>query len=390
MSLFRKIAVALAAMSVLVLMGCSEQPLNMREGVTDISKEVYDLHMIAFWVCVVIGVFTFGAMFYSMWAHRKSNNPNPAKFSHSTIVELVWTIIPFIILIALAWPAAKLLNRMEVAEGDDFDMEIIVKGWQWKWEYKYLDNDDNLRNDVGFFSNLAQNSRELSIDSEKMTFSAEKITDPNFLLEVDNPLVIPVNKKVKFLVTAEDVIHSFWVPDFSVKKDAVPGIINDVWTIVPETGVYRGVCAELCGKDHGYMPIVVKVVEQAEFDEWYAAKVAAAEAGPDLNERTMGQLMAEGESAYLKYCSACHMPNGEGTGPFPSLVGAESIKGDISKHVDIVINGVPGTAMQAFGAQLTPAEIAAIVTYERNAWGNDMGDKVQPQEVHDQQNGGGE
>ncbi len=390
MSLFRKIAVALATLSVLVLMGCSEQPLNMREGVTEISKEVYELHMIAFWVCVAIGIVTFGAMFYSMWAHRKSKNPVPAKFSHSTTVELIWTIIPFIILIALAWPAASLLNKMEVAEGDDFDLEIIVKGWQWKWEYKYLDNDDNLRNDVSFFSNLEQNSRDLSVNSEKMTFSAEKITDEKFLLEVDNPLVIPVNKKVKFLVTAEDVIHSFWVPDFSVKKDAVPGLINDVWAIVPETGVYRGVCAELCGKDHGFMPIVVKVVEQAEYDAWYAEKVAAAEAGPDLNDRTMAQLMSEGETAYLKYCSACHMPNGEGTGPFPSLVGAESIQGDIKKHVDIVLNGVPGTAMQAFAAQLTPAEIAAIVTYERNAWGNDMKDKVQPQEVEDQKNGGGE
>ncbi len=389
MSLFRKIALAVAALSVFTLMGCSEQAYNMREGVTEISKEVYELHMIVFWVCVVIGIFTFGAMFYSMWAHRKSKNPNPAKFSHSTTVELIWTIIPFIILIALAWPAASLLNRMEVAETDEFDMEIIVKGWQWKWEYKYLDNDDESR-DVSFFSNLDQNSRDLSVNSEKNTFSAEKITDEKFLLEVDNPLVIPVNTKVKFLVTAEDVIHSFWVPDFSVKKDAVPGLINDVWTIVPETGVYRGVCAELCGKDHGYMPIVVKVVEQTEFNEWFAEAKKKANEGPDLTELSTAQLMKDGEAAYLKYCSACHMPNGEGTGPFPSLVGAESIKGDISKHVDIVLNGVPGTAMQAFGGQLTPAEIAAIVTYERNAWGNDMGDKVQPKDVHDQQNGGGE
>ncbi len=388
MSLFRKIALAVAAFSVLGLMGCSDQAFNMREGVTEISKEVYSLHMIVFWVCVVIGIFTFGAMFYSMWAHRKSKNPNPAKFSHSTTVEIIWTIIPFIILIALAVPAVGLLIKME--DPSNADMEIVVKGWQWKWEYKYLDEDDNPRNDVSFFSNLDQASRDASLNSEKMTFSAEKIEDPNYLLEVDNPLVIPVNKKVKFLVTAEDVIHSFWVPDFSVKKDAVPGIINDVWAKVPETGVYRGVCAELCGKDHGYMPIVVKVVEQAEFDEWYAAKVAEAEAGPDLNERTMAQLMSEGEAAYNKYCSACHMPNGQGNGPFPSLVGAESIKGDIKKHVDIVLNGVPGTAMQAFAAQLTEAEIAAIVTYERNAWGNDMGDQVQPQEVHDQKNGGGE
>lgn len=390
MSLFRKIAVALATLSVLTLMGCSDQAYNLREGVTEISKEVYDMHMTVFWVCVWIGVFTFGAMFYSMWAHRKSKNPVPAKFSHSTTVEIIWTAIPFIILIVLAIPAAKLLTRMEVANSDEFDMEIVVKGWQWKWEYKYLDEDEDPRNDVSFFSNLDQKSRDLSVGSEKWTFDATKIDDPNFLLEVDNPLIIPVNTRVKFLVTAEDVIHSFWVPDFSVKKDAVPGLINDVWTIVPKTGTYRGVCAELCGKDHGYMPIVVKVVEKAEFDEWYAAKAAEAAAGPDLSERTMKQLMTDGEAAYLKYCSACHMPNGQGTGPFPSLVGAESIKGDIKKHVDIVLNGVPGTAMQAFGAQLTEAEVAAIVTYERNAWGNDMKDKVQPQEVYDQKNGGGE
>ncbi|NVJ68459.1 MAG: cytochrome c oxidase subunit II [Gammaproteobacteria bacterium] len=387
MSLFRKIAVAVAALSVLVLMGCSEQAYNMREGVTDISKEVFELHMIAFWVCVAIGIVTFGAMFYSMWAHRKSKNPNPAKFSHSTTVELIWTIIPFIILIALAWPAAKLLNRMEVAEGDDFDMEIMVKGYRWYWGYEYLDNDDNLRNDVKFFSNLDEKSRELSLESQKMTFSAEKITDPNFLLEVDNPLVIPVNKKVKFLVTAEDVIHSFWVPDFSVKKDAVPGIINDVWTIVPETGIYRGVCAELCGELHGFMPIVVKVVEQAEFDEWYAAKVAEAEAGPDLNERSLAQLMAEGEKAYNTSCAACHGADGTG-GVGPSFIGSDLIKGDIAKHIDIVVNGQ--ATMPAFGKVLTPAEIAAIITYERNAWGNDTGDKVQPQEIQDLLNGGGE
>ncbi len=387
MSLFRKIALAVAALSVFTLMGCSEQAYNMREGVTEISKEVYELHMIVFWVCVVIGIFTFGAMFYSMWAHRKSKNPNPAKFSHSTTVELIWTIIPFIILIALAWPAASLLNRMEVAETDEFDMEIIVKGYRWYWGYEYLDNDDDPRNDVKFLSNLDQKSRDASNTSSKMTFTAEKIDDPNFLLEVDNPLIIPVNKKVKFLVTAEDVIHSFWVPDFSVKKDAVPGLINDVWTIVPETGIYRGVCAELCGEFHGYMPIVVKVVEQAEYDEWYAQQVEKALAGPDLNERSLAQLMKEGEKAYNNSCAACHGGNGQG-GVGPSFIGSDLIKGDISKHIDIVLNGQ--ATMPGFGGQLTPAELAAIITYERNAWGNDTGDKVQPQEIHDILNAGEE
>ncbi|AOE50828.1 cytochrome c oxidase subunit II [Kangiella sediminilitoris] len=390
MSLFRKLALIVASFSALLLSGCGgDLKYNMREGVTEISREVYDLHMIVIWVCVVIGIITFGAMFYSMFAHRKSKNPNPAKFSHSTTVEIIWTVIPFIILIALAVPAVGLLIKMEDASNSE--LTVMVKGYQWKWEYKYIDGDDNLGNDVSFFSNLDQKSRDLSVNSGS-GFSGTEITDENYLLEVDNPLVIPVDTKVRFLVTADDVIHSFWVPDFSVKKDAVPGFINEVWTKVDEPGTYRGVCAELCGKDHGFMPIVVKVLPQAEYDAWYAEKVAEAEAGPDLNERTMSQLMAEGEAAYNKYCASCHMPNGEGNGPFPSLVGTEVVTGEgsMAKHIDIVINGVSGTAMQAFGNQLTEAEIAAIITYERNAWGNDTGEKVQPQEIHDIKNGGGE
>lgn len=387
MSLFRKVALAVAALAVLVLTGCSEQAYNMREGVTEISKEVYELHMIAIWVCVVIGVLTFGAMFYSMFAHRKSKNPIPAKFSHSTTVEIIWTVIPFIILIALAVPAVSLLIKME--DSSNSDMTVMVKGWQWKWEYKYIDGDNDLSNDVSFFSNLDEQSLQTKDDAGK-GFSGTPIDYDNYLLEVDNPLVIPVGQKVRFLVTAEDVIHSFWVPDFSVKKDAVPGFVNEVWTKVDEPGIYRGVCAELCGKDHGFMPIVVHVVEQAEYDAWMASKVEEAKSGPDLNERTMAQLMTEGEAAYNKYCAACHMPNGQGNGPFPSLVGSPIIVGDIEKHIDVVVNGVPGTAMQAFGQQLTEAEIAAIVTYERNAWGNDKGDKAQPQDVYDFKNAGKE
>lgn len=386
MSLFRKIALAMTSLSALVLSGCGERAYNMREGVTEISKEVYDLHMIVTWVCVIIGIFTFGAMFYSMWAHRKSKNPNPAKFSHSTTVEIIWTVIPFIILIALAVPSVSLLIKME--DSSNSDMTVMVKGWQWKWEYKYIDGDDNPRNDVSFFSNLDQASRDQSQNAGS-GFSGTEITDEHYLLEVDNPLVIPAGKKVRFLVTAHDVIHSFWVPDFSVKKDAIPGFINEVWTKVDVPGVYRGVCAELCGKDHGFMPIVVIVKEQAEYDAWLAEKIAAAEAGPDLNERTMDQLMAEGEAAYNKHCVACHRADGQGlSGVYPALVGSPIATGDIAKHIDVVLDGVQGTAMTGYRNQLTEAEIAAIVTYERNAWGNDMGDKVQPQEIHDIKNAG--
>lgn len=387
MSLFRKMALLIATGSVLLLTGCSGVEFNMREGVTEISREVYDLHMTAVWVCVAIGIITFGVMFYSMVAHRRSKNPNPAKFSHSTTVEIIWTVIPFIILIALSVPAVSLLIKME--DASDSDLTVMVKGYQWKWQYKYIDGDDNLGNDVSFFSNIDQSSIKKR-DNAGSYFSGTEITDENYLYEVDNALVLPVDKKVRFLVTSEDVIHSFWVPDFSVKKDAIPGFINEVWTKVDVPGTYRGVCAELCGKDHGFMPIVVKVLPQDEYDAWYAEQVAAAEAGPDLNERTMSQLMAEGEAAYNKYCAACHKPNGEGSGPFPALKGSAVATGDMSHHIDIVLNGVSGTAMQPFGNQLTEAEIAAIVTYERNAWGNDMGDKVQPQEIHDIKNGGGE
>ncbi|MHC9512173.1 cytochrome c oxidase subunit II [Kangiella sp. M94] len=387
MSLFRKVALAVAALAVLVLTGCSEQAYNMREGVTEISKEVYELHMIAIWVCVVIGVLTFGAMFYSMFAHRKSKNPIPAKFSHSTTVEIIWTVIPFIILIALAVPAVSLLIKME--DSSNSDMTVMVKGHQWKWEYKYIDGDNDPSNDVSFFSNLDQQSIEVRDNSGK-NFSGTPIDYENYLLEVDNPLVIPAGKKVRFLVTAEKVIHSFWVPDFSVKKDAIPGFVNEVWTKVDEPGIYRGVCAELCGANHGFMPIVVKVVEPAEYDAWMTEKVAEAKSGPDLNERTMAQLMADGEKSYNTYCSACHKVDGTGSGPFPALIGSPVATGDIEKHIDVVVNGVPGTAMQAFGAQLTEAEIAAIVTYERNAWGNDMGDKAQPQDVYDFKNAGKE
>jgi cytochrome c oxidase subunit 2 len=350
--------------------------LNMRPGVTETSQEAYDLHMIVVWVMTVIAVIVFGLMFYSIIFHRKSKNPTPATFSHSTKMEIIWTAIPVIILVALTIPAIKLLIKME--DASNADMSIVVTGSQWKWHYKYQEHD------IAFFSNLKD-------PQQRENFTLEKATaDVNYLLDVDNELIIPAGKKVRFLITADDVIHSWWVPELAVKKDAIPGFINETWTKVDKPGVYRGQCTELCGVWHGFMPVVVRVVPQAEFDAWVAkkneeriiAEKAAAEAAAQSWD--MEKLMALGEKVYLEKCALCHKPDGSGMPPaFPALKGsAMAIEADqIQAHIDIVVNGKAGTAMQAFAAQLTDAEIAAVVTYERNAWGNDTGEKVQPADI---------
>ena len=229
------------------------QPINMPVGVTDISKDVYDLHMIALWLCVVIAVLVFGVMIYSMIVHRKSRGFTPATFHESTTVEAVWTIIPFIILVALAIPATKTLIAME--DTSNYDLTVKVTGYQWLWHYEYIDEG------VEFYSVLSTPRSEINNLAPK---------DENYLLEVDKQLVLPVGKKVRFLITANDVIHAWWVPDLAVKKDAIPGFINEAWTNINEPGIYRGQCAELCGRDHGFMPIVVRAVEADEFDQWLA------------------------------------------------------------------------------------------------------------------------
>ncbi|MCG9731639.1 cytochrome c oxidase subunit II [Shewanella sp. Isolate13] len=349
----------------------SEMPLNMTEGVTEISGRVYSLHMIILYICCVIGILVFGVMFYAMIYHRKSKGAVAANFHESTKVEILWTLVPFIILIAMAIPATKTLIAME--DPSNADLTIKVTGSQWKWHYSYFDQD------VEFYS-LMSTPREQIEGSEAK--------GEHYLLEVDKPLVLPINRKVRFLMTSEDVIHSWWVPAFAVKKDANPGFINEAWTRIDKPGTYRGQCAELCGKDHGFMPIVVEALSEEDFDAWLIAQQqeasnAAAAAEAALSQTlTMEELMAQGEQVYLARCAACHQPNGAGLpGVFPSLIGSPMIKGSVAGHVDIVLNGKAGTAMQAFAKQLTATEIAAVVTYERNAWGNNSGDAVQAADV---------
>ena len=346
--------------------------LNLTEGVTEISREVYDMHMFVLWICVWIGVVVFGAMAISIVMHRKSRGVVPAKFHESTFAEVLWTVIPFAILVTMAWPAAKTLIAME--DTSDADITLKVTGHQWKWEYEYLDSG------VKFISSLHPDSREAAaLDS-----GIDPATVDNYLLEVDNPVVLPVGKKIRFLLTASDVIHAWWIPDFAIKKDAIPGFINEMWTNIDEEGIYRGQCAELCGRDHGFMPIVVHALSQEKYDEWVSAQLATAEAAAASADRewAMDELMQRGEKVYGTYCVACHQANGEGiAGAFPSLKGTPMMLNDLEGHIDIVLNGKAGTAMQAFSTQLNDADLAAVITYERNAWGNDTGDVIQPSRI---------
>ncbi|MCZ4338332.1 cytochrome c oxidase subunit II [Shewanella colwelliana] len=350
----------------------TDMPLNMTQGVTEISGKVFSLHMTILYICCAIGVVVFGVMIYSIINHRRSKGAVAANFHESTKVEIAWTVVPFVILIIMAIPATKTLIAME--DPSNADITIKVTGSQWKWHYSYFDHD------IEFFSLLSTPREQIEGTEAK---------GENYLLEVDKPLVLPINKKIRFLMTSDDVIHSWWVPAFAVKKDANPGFINEAWTRIDKPGTYRGQCAELCGKDHGFMPIVVEALSEADFESWIQdqkaqASLAAAQAEAALSQTlSMEELMAQGEQIYMARCAACHQPNGAGLpGVFPSLIGSPIIKGPVSGHIDIVLNGKPGTAMQAFAKQLTAAEIAAVVTYERNAWGNDSGDAVQAADVN--------
>ena len=343
--------------------------LNMPEGVTAVSRDVYALHMQIFWICAVIGIVVFGVMFYAMIAHRKSLGVKPATFHESTLVEILWTVVPFLILIYMAFPATKTL----IAHYDDNepDLDVLVTGYQWKWKYEYL-NDDGEK--VSFFSNLRTPRDEINNESPK---------GEHYLLEVDEPLVLPVGKKVRFLITANDVIHSWWVPAIAVKKDAIPGFVNEAWTRIEEEGVYRGQCAELCGKDHGFMPIVVNAVSEDEYTAWFAKKQTAAAESRALmdQELPMEELMARGEKVFSSSCAMCHGGAGEGTGIAPAIKGSKIATGAIADHLAIVVNGKPGTAMAAYGSQFNELDLAAVITYQRNSWGNNMGDLLQPIDV---------
>lgn len=356
-----------------VLAAADKWQLNMYKGVTPLSKDMYYLHMVAMVVCAVIGVVVFGIMIYSLIHHRKSRGYKPATFHDNPRLEIIWSIIPFLILVGLAIPATKVLMRM--SDTAQSDVTIKVVGYQWRWQYQYLDQG------ISFFSNLATPYDQIQNKKEKGEW---------YLLEVDKPLVLPVHKKIRFLVTANDVIHSWWVPELGIKRDAIPGFMYEAWAKIDKPGVYRGQCAELCGINHGYMPIVVQAVSEEDFDKWVASqtkvedKYATAQGKPSAQKTmTRAELMDLGKKKYNQICSACHKEDGTGLPPmYPALKGSSiSIGKPIARHINMIIHGLPGTAMQPYKDQLSDEEIAAITTYERNAWGNNTNDEVQPSEV---------
>lgn len=347
--------------------------LNMTEGVTSVSRDIHGLHMEMFWWCVGIGVVVFGIMFFSMIFHRKSRGAKASNFHESTKLEVLWTVIPIFILVMMAWPATKTL--IELYDTSEADMDIMITGYQWRWKYDYIGED------LSFFSNLSTPRDQIENRAPK---------GPHYLLEVDEPMVVPINKKIRFLITANDVIHAWWVPALGVKKDAIPGFIKESWATILEPGIYRGQCAELCGRDHGFMPIVVEAKSEEDYRLWLEEKQAEAAAIRELTSQTFtfDELYARGEAVYTRSCAACHQANGEGVpGAFPGLKGIGVSVGPIASHIDVVVNGVKGTAMQAFGEQLSEVDIAAVVTYERNAWGNNMGDMTQPIDIYNHKQG---
>lgn len=347
--------------------------MNMHVGVTPLSKDMFDLHMIAIVICGVIGIVVFGVMIYSLIHHRRSKGYVPATFHDNTRLEIVWTIIPFLILFGLAIPATRVLINLE--DTSEADVTIKIVGHQWKWQYQYLDQG------INFFSNLSTPYAQIQNREPKGEW---------YLLEVDKPLVVPVHKKIRFLVTSNDVVHSWWVPELGVKRDAIPGFMHESWARIEKPGIYRGQCAELCGINHAYMPIEVHAVSTEEFDKWAAEqekvedKYAKTKDKPaEQRVMTRAELMISGKEKYDLMCAACHKENGTGIPPmYPALKGSSVAVGKpISRHIEMVLNGVPGTAMQAFKDQLNNEDIAAIVTYERNAWENNTNDLIQPADV---------
>jgi cytochrome c oxidase subunit 2 len=344
---------------------------NLQPPVTPIGEQIFDLHVYIMWICVVIFVGVFAVMFYSIFAHRKSQGHQAAQFHENTMVEVVWTIIPFLILMFMALPATRTILAMKDTTVPD--MTIKVTGYQWKWGYDYIDQG------FGFVSNLKTPYTQIYNQEQK---------GEHYLLEVDQPMVVPVGKRVRVLITAGDVIHSWWVPAFGVKQDAIPGFVRDAWFRADKPGIYRGQCAELCGKEHGFMPVVVEVLPADQYAAWAEAQKKKASSAVDDPARIwdIKELTARGEAVYTANCAACHQATGKGVPPaFPPLDGSKIATGPVAAHLDVVLNGVvrngQATAMVAWKNTLSPTEIAAVVTYERNAWGNHVGDVVQPSQV---------
>ena len=364
-----KLAKSFAAAMALMATGIAgANQYNLQPPQSIIAREIYDLHSLIMWIILAIFVVVFGAMAYSIVKHRKSAGHKAEQFHENTTVELIWTIIPFVILIGMAYPATKTVIAMK--DTSNPDLTIKATGYQWKWGYDYL------QEGISFYSSLATPRDQIEGKATK---------GANYLLEVDNPVVVPVGKKVRIITTANDVIHSWWVPALGIKQDAIPGFVRDTWFKADKPGTYRGQCAELCGKDHGFMPIVVEAVEPEKYAAWVKdqqAKMTKVAAADDPGKSwSLDDLKTRGEKVYAANCVACHQATGMGVpGAFPALSGSKITTGPKEGHINIVLNGKPGTAMASF-KHLSDTEIAAVATYERNAWNNKTGDAITPADV---------
>jgi len=340
-------------------------PYNLQDPVTPIAREMYALHNYIVWICVAIFIGVFGVMGYALVKHRKSVGHQAAHFHENTLVEVVWTVIPFLILLFMAWPATKTILQMK--DTSNPDLTIKVTGYQWKWNYDYI------HDGFSFYSNLTTPLAQRENREPK---------GANYLLEVDNPMVVPVNAKVRLVITANDVIHAWWIPAFGVKQDAIPGFVRDTWFKAEKVGVYRGQCAELCGKEHGYMPIVVEVKSPDDYKAWATQQKAKNAVATEDPNKTWDpkELAGMGEKIYQSNCAACHQGQGQGVpGAFPALAGSKVVNGAPADQIHIVLNGKPGTAMPSW-KQLSDTDIAAVIDYTRTSWGN-KGEPVQPKDV---------
>jgi cytochrome c oxidase subunit II len=353
--------------------GPAVNEINLQPPVTRIAEELYSLHTMMLILCTVIFIGVFGVMFYSIFAHRKSKGHQAAHFHESTTVEIIWTVVPFVIVVLMALPATKAVVAMK--DTSNADLTVKVTGYQWKWGYDYVKGPGE---GISFLSTLSTPRAEVN--------GHAPITD-TYLQEVDNPLVVPVNKKIRVITTANDVVHSWYVPAFGVKQDAIPGFVRDTWFKAEKTGTYRGFCTELCGKEHAYMPVVVEVLSDDDYAKWVQtqkAKMSAANDDPNKTY-TLAELKERGAKVYAANCAVCHQPTGKGAGDFPALDGSKVANGPIAEHVSIVLHGK--NAMPSWAPTLNDVEIASVITFERNSWGNHMGDLLQPRQVADARNG---
>jgi cytochrome c oxidase subunit 2 len=346
---------------------------NLQDPNSALGQEIYDLHIAVTLVCVAIFVGVFGFMFYAVINHRKSQGHKAAHFHENTTVEVIWTTVPFIVLLALAWPATKTVIAQKDTSGADLTIKAV--GYQWKWGYEYIKGEGE---GISFYSTLATPAAQIEGAAQK---------GDNYLLEVDEALVVPVGKKIRILTTAADVIHAWWVPALAAKQDAIPGFVRDTWFKAEREGTYRGQCAELCGKNHGFMPIVVNVLSAEKYASWVAErkKALAAQADDPNKDWTLAELKSRGEKVFAQHCVACHQATGMGVpGAFPALNGSKVVTGEKAAQIDVLLNGVAKdgkpTAMASF-KQLTDVELAAVITYTRNNWDNKVGDMASPTDI---------